>query len=240
MIDFTFDSYRALLTHIRACGHTIGTLRDVPADGRYVILRHDIDYSVAKALEMAEIEHALGVRATVFLMLASPYYNLLDGDNLRAARRIAELGHEIGLHYDTDVFEGLDAAQMGLEVVRQAAFLAETLGTPITSVAQHNPSVTATRITVPGLVDAYDERFFKAMAYLSDSRRLFGARDVYRFFEEHARCQLLIHPLWWHRDSRSRRQAFDAVRDAALARIEARLDRMNHSMEADERRMQAK
>lgn len=240
MIDFSYGSYRALLGHIRACGQTICSLRAIPASGRYVILRHDIDYSVVKALEMAQVEHDLGVQATVFLMLASPYYNLLDADNLRAARKIAELGHEIGFHYDTDLFDGLDPERQGLEIVRQSEFLAATIGVPITSVAQHNPSVTTTRVRVPGRADAYDDQYFKHIGYLSDSRRLFGAPDVYRFFEEHGRCQLLIHPLWWHDESKSRREAFAEVRMAALARLEARLERMTRSMEEDERRMHAK
>jgi hypothetical protein len=240
VIDFTYSSYRALLGHIRGCGHTICPLRDVPDSGRYVILRHDIDYSVTKAQEMAEVEHDLGVRATVFLMLASPYYNLLDVENLRAARRIAALGHEIGFHYDTDVVEGLDQEARGLEIVRQAEFLAETLGVSISSVAQHNPSVTTMRVHIPGFVDAYDDRYFKQIAYLSDSRRLFGAPDVYRFFEEHERAQLLIHPLWWHDESRSRREAFAAVRASVLAGVDARLTQMTLSMEADERRLRAK
>jgi hypothetical protein len=240
VIDFSYRSYQELLTHIVACGHRVCTFRDVPAAGRYVILRHDIDYSVHKALEMAEVEHALGLRSAVFLMLASPYYNLLDGDNLRAARAIAALGHEIGFHYDTDVLHDMEPEAMGRAIVRQAEFLADTLGVPITSVAQHNPSVTATRVQVPGYVDAYEDRFFKQIAYLSDSRRLFGTADVHRFFEEHDRCQLLIHPLWWHGDSKDRRQAFGDVRAAALARIDDRLERMACSMEADERRMLAK
>jgi hypothetical protein len=96
------------------------------------------------------------------------------------------------------------------------------------------------RVHIPGFVDAYDDRYFKQIAYLSDSRRLFGAPDVYRFFEEHERAQLLIHPLWWHDESRSRREAFAAVRASVLAGVDARLTQMTLSMEADERRLRAK
>ena len=237
MIDFSFDSYRALLTHIRATGHDICPLGEVPSSGRYVILRHDIDYSVARALAMAEVEHGLGVRATVFLMLASPYYNLLDEDNLHDARRIVALGHEIGFHYDTDLIDTQDPALAAREIARQAKFLAATLGTTITTVAQHNPSVTSTRVRVPDYVDAYDDKYFKQIAYLSDSRRMFGTPDIYRFFEEHERCQLLIHPLWWHRDSKTRSEAFADVRAEALRRIDKRLDDITSSMEAHERRL---
>ncbi len=237
MIDFSYDSYRALLQHIQACGHAIGPLRDVPAAGGSVILRHDIDYSVAKALEMAEVEHALGVRATVFLMFSSPYYNVLDRDTLQMARRLAELGHEIGLHFDTDAIAGTTAEDMAASIAHQARFLAETTGTPVTSVAQHNPSVTSTRVRVPGYVDAYDAEYCQQMAYLSDSRRIFRVPDVYRFFEEHERCQLLIHPLWWNRESRTRRESFAAVRAEILSRVDSRLAEITQSMEADERRM---
>ena len=237
MIDFSFDSYRALLAHIRASGHAICPLGSVPASGRYVILRHDIDYSVARALEMAELEHELGVRATVFLMLASPYYNLLDEENLRAARRIVELGHEIGFHYDTDLIVAADQGAAAREVIRQAEFVAATLGTTITTVAQHNPSVTATRIRVPGYIDAYDPKYFTEIAYLSDSRRLFGTPDVYRFFADHERCQLLIHPLWWHRVSQTRTEAFAGVRAEALGRIDARITAITASMEAYEQQL---
>ena len=233
-MEFTHAAYRALLTHISACGHMICPLRDIPDARRYVILRHDIDYSVVKALELAEIEHDLGARATVFLMLSSAYYNLLGLDHLRAARRIVALGHEIGLHYDTDAFDHLPASAQAERVVRQAQFLSDILETPVTSVAQHNPSVTATRVQVTGYRDAYADEYCKHIAYLSDSRRLFGADDPFKFFEEHDRAQLLIHPLWWSADNKSRWDAFAAIRFAAVGRIDEQLLAMNRSMERDE------
>jgi hypothetical protein len=237
MIDFTHASYRSLLKHIQACGHVICAFRDVPARGKYVILRHDVDYSAIKAVELAEIEYDLGARSTVFLMLSSTYYNLLSVDQLRAARRIVQLGHEIGFHYDTDVFAG--CAEAAHQIAAQAGFLSDLLETPVTMVAQHNPSVIATRVSVPGHIDAYADRFCKDIAYLSDSRRLWGTDDVFRFFTEHDRAQLLIHPLWWSSDSKSRWEAFSAIRREAVARIDEELSAMNRSMERDERERRA-
>lgn len=233
-MEFTHAAYRALLAHIHACGHRICPLDDVPPTGKYVILRHDIDYSVVKALELAEIEHDLGARATVFLMLGSAYYNLLDQPHLAAARRIVALDHEIGLHYDADVFAHLPPADQADRVVRQARFLSDVLETPVTSVAQHNPSVTPVRVTVPGYRDAYGDEFCRQIAYLSDSRRLFGTDDPFAFFASHDRAQLLIHPLWWSDHHTSRWEAFAAIREAAVSRIDEQLQAMNRSMERDE------
>jgi hypothetical protein len=236
-MDYTYGSYRTLLEHIRACGRVICPLRDVPDSEPFVILRHDVDYSVVKAREMAAFEHDLGVRSTYFVLLTSPYYNLLTDDNLKAARDIASMGHEVGFHYDTDGFAGLDPDTQCEKVVELARFLAGVVGTPVTSIAQHNPSVTPVRIRVPGYVDAYADRYFREIAYLSDSRRLFGTPDLEAFFRRHAKSQLLIHPLWWHDQEKNRWASFAAIRDSLLADVTARLARMNASMEADEIRM---
>ena len=62
----------------------------------FFILRHDIDFSPAAALRLAEMEAARGVRATYFLLLNTFYYNLLSPEHTDVPRRIAELGHEVG------------------------------------------------------------------------------------------------------------------------------------------------
>jgi hypothetical protein len=239
-MDYTYRSYRVLLEHIRACGRIVCPLRDVPESDSFAILRHDVDYSVLKAREMAAFEHGMGIRSTYFLLLTSPYYNLLADDHLSAAREIAAMGHEIGFHYDTDGFAGLDHDAQCKKVIELARFLSAAVGAPVTSIAQHNPSVTPVRIRVPGYVDAYSDRFFHEIAYLSDSRRLFGTPDPQAFFRQHAKSQLLIHPLWWHDEEKNRWESFAAIRDSILADVTARLQQMNASMEADEIRMSTK
>lgn len=240
MVDFSYRSYVDLLRYIRGLGREICPLRDAPADGAVVILRHDIDYSMSKAREMAAIEQAEGVRSTFMVLLTSPYYNLLQAENRRALHDIASMGHEVGLHYDTDACVASDAEGRVAEVVRQARFLESCVGIPVSSIAQHNPSVVADRIFVPGYRDSYGDQYFRNLAYLSDSRRLWGAPDVYEFFREHARSQLLVHPLWWFDESVNRVDAFGAVRAAIVRDIEARLADISARMEADERRLRGR
>ena len=56
MTDFTHQGYLGLLKFIREeLGYAIGPLRDFPEEGPFVILRHDIDFSVTKAAEMARL-----------------------------------------------------------------------------------------------------------------------------------------------------------------------------------------
>ncbi|HUG53896.1 MAG TPA: hypothetical protein VMR21_09850 [Vicinamibacteria bacterium] len=59
----------------------------------FVLLRHDVETSVAPAVRMAEVEAAHGLNATYFLRA-----RVFDP---RAIARLRALGHDIGYHYDT-------------------------------------------------------------------------------------------------------------------------------------------
>ena len=45
-------------------------------------LRHDVDISLKKALEMAEVEATRKLHSTYYILLSSPYYNALSPENL--------------------------------------------------------------------------------------------------------------------------------------------------------------
>ena len=70
----------------------------------HVLWRHDVDYSLHRALVLARIEAELGARATYFLSLHSDLYNVLEPAVHARAREIAALGHWIGLHFDAGFY----------------------------------------------------------------------------------------------------------------------------------------
>ena len=61
---------------------------------RYVILRHDVDRCPQNSVATAQIENKLQARASYYFRVV-PESNQPD-----AIRRIADLGHEIGYHYE--------------------------------------------------------------------------------------------------------------------------------------------
>lgn len=70
IMDFTLKTYRSLLSALRRAGYTFRTFEEflsVPADGKVVILRHDIDKRPENALRLAQIEHASGVKASYYI-----------------------------------------------------------------------------------------------------------------------------------------------------------------------------
>lgn len=67
----------------------------------FVVLRHDVDLKAENSLITAEIEHALGIRA-------SYYFRVIEQSNKpEIIKKIVEKNHEIGYHYeDMTISEG--------------------------------------------------------------------------------------------------------------------------------------
>lgn len=99
--DFTFRKYSQILEAIVESRYPVYTIYDYVVANRhdtlherYIILRHDVDGNLSNALKMAELEHSLGIRATYYFRMKK---SVFDPDSVR---KIAELDHEIGYHYE--------------------------------------------------------------------------------------------------------------------------------------------
>ncbi|MBX3374252.1 MAG: hypothetical protein KF817_10485 [Phycisphaeraceae bacterium] len=115
-----------------------------PADRVTVVIRHDIDADLVAALRLAELEAERGIGATHYVLHTAAYYGrFVDGVFRRNAamawcyRRIAALGHEVGLHIDPlHVYQehGVDGAEA---MTRELEWL-RGLGLQIVGAAAHN------------------------------------------------------------------------------------------------------
>jgi hypothetical protein len=211
-IDFSHRAYGDLLQYIKDLGHRVVPFRDIPSSGRYVILRHDIDFSVSKAEEMAALDHQAGVQSTFFVLLTTPYYNPLDEANLRILKSIISMGHEIGLHYDSSGFDALTFDAQYRRIRCLVACLESHLDIEVKAIAQHKPAAATMHPEYPGYIDPYCHALFREIGYISDSRMLFRVKDVFAFFRENSRCQALFHPIWWHAQPKTRAQIFEEMK----------------------------
>lgn len=102
--DFTLSAYKSLLEALQRANYSFFTFEDWcdgKADGRYVILRHDVDLKADHSLAIAKIEAEMGIRA-------SYYFRIVPQSNQpEIIKSIADLNHEIGYHYeDLSLFGG--------------------------------------------------------------------------------------------------------------------------------------
>ena len=119
-MDFTLKKYSILCEAIASnkcrtatVGDVIRSLDTINLTDHIIILRHDVDRFPHLAIALAEVEHRFG-------LVASYYFRIPKSFNRRVIRSIADMGHEIGLHY-----ECLDKADG--DIVSAAEILAEEL-----------------------------------------------------------------------------------------------------------------
>jgi hypothetical protein len=224
--SFTLDAYRELLAHFQATHEFITFSEAAGSPKPTILLRHDIDYSLQTALVMARLEAEQGVRSTYFVLFSSPFYNVLDAQNIGIPRQLVALGHEVGLHYDVAVMQRCDDPAAALAA--QARLLGELSGVPVRSIAMHNPSVSGADIFREApYVNAYDPRFTQQAAYFSDS--CMAWRDAFvravSGGDELPRCiQLLIHPCLWTEHAQPRLRKLEAMHAAVLGGLRAEVE----------------
>ncbi len=200
--DFTTEHYREIVATIRRTHPTL-SFRDVHSLGprladlpRFVIMRHDVEFSIPAALRMAEIDAAEGVSSTFFL-LTTGEYNPFEEDEAGRIRQILDLGHDIGIHYDAALLErlGVDPARV---VKAQIDLLEASFETTVYAMSSHMPMRSGRTFALPGVIDVYDPRYMVDMKYLSDSTQRWREGVVTESLHRHERIHLLTHEYLWH------------------------------------------
>jgi hypothetical protein len=228
--DFTLANYRRLIEQLKARWRILPLCEAVaePARPEVLILRHDIDISPTLALPMAEIENAAGIQSTYFVALHLSY-NLHQPKNADAVRAIARMGHEIGFHYDSNLYpdgEGSPEPKLAL-LDRHIQILQEICSRRVVSVARHNPSLAKEGDPFKTAVkyhNAYDERLLQNALYISDSCGAWRAGGLSPCWREPrpARIYLLIHAEQWaERTSENRMARFEIMRTRAMSEHDA-------------------
>lgn len=112
---------------------TISEIPNLTDSDKWIALKHDVETDVKKAVQIAKIEHAEGIRATFYVQ------SYLVDKNIELLRMIQDMGHEVTYHYDV-----LDSNAGNMkEALREFSLTVEkfeNLGFPVTSVCPHgNP-----------------------------------------------------------------------------------------------------
>lgn len=199
-----------------------GTTLDQP----HVLWRHDIDYSVDRALSLARLEAERSLKATYFFLLGSVYYNPFHPAVRAGIREIARMGHWIALHFDPQASdgEGPRSERYEREITREAAILADLADAPVRAVSFHNPDfagvldVDAYRLG--GLVNAYAADIRQTYTYASDSFGYWRHTPLHQVIARRAsdRLHVLTHPVWWcQRPEGSRKRIADVAESVASA-----------------------
>ena len=208
--DFTSEHYRQLC-QLAIKNYSTASYLKVPWGQRFVLWRHDMDYSLNRGLSLAKIEHEYGIKATYFLNLHSEFYNLAEASQHAIIKQIISLGHDIGLHFDASFFGDISESELNHAIAREAGYLKSLFNIQPVAFSFHNPVAHTLNFesdTYGGLLNCYSTRFKTEVPYTSDSNGYWRYRrlhDVLRDATDPC-LQVLTHPGWWQEKPMSPRQ----------------------------------
>ena len=199
-MDFTYREYEYILDLLRHKGYSFTNYKDYNFVKNPVILRHDIDFSLEKALIFANLENAKNIKSTYFVLLSTNFYNVFSKESGDILKNIKEMGHDIGLHFDEKKYIINSERELEYWVKEEITYLSGVLRSPVNIVSMHRPSkwILDNDIHFDGLINTYSKTFISDFKYISDSR-MHWREDVLDIIEKqlHKKLHILTHPFWY-------------------------------------------
>ena len=193
---------------------------------RYILLRHDIDFAPSYSLQMAELEHSVGIKSTFFVLVDGQFYDPLETNIVRQLRQIHSLGHEIGLHFA--VSSAIDS-DIGKEVAFRLEILSSIVGAKVRSFSQHDPvNAGFASVTLPdghyNCVDVSQVIRDNDLLYVSDSAMMWRTYTFDTALDQDRNLCLLAHPhSWLHPQN----DYIAMIRELEAFEVDAITDRFN-------------
>lgn len=224
---FTIDNYREMVKlAIDNSFEFILHKDNFNPDRKDVIWRHDVEFSPDIALEMALIEHDLGVKATYFFQLHCSHYNTLDEHYTTVLNKIKSLGHEIGLHFDAHYYNIHDESDLNYYIELDKRYFETSLKCNLEVFSFHNTNefiLNCEEYNYGGLINVYSSFFKNRYRYCADSTGFWR----YEILDEVLRdstvqhLQVLTHDAMWCTEVLSpRKRIMKSIQDNA--------DRLKH------------
>lgn len=198
-LEFTYDWYRAFLDRLQSAGHEFRTFSDSHDSGD-VILRHDVDLSLEKALTVARIEAERDVESTYCILLTSALYNPMEREHRDRIRAIGALGHEVALHFSTheywDADDRPDDDALEDRVAEEQEILETIMPATTDTVSFHVPPSWVLGRSFETFRNAYAPAYFDDVEYVADSGQRW--RDAPPDLPQPpSTVQVLTHPGLW-------------------------------------------
>lgn len=203
--DFTLSNYKRLLSVALEQYCFSFYSEDYLYNDKTIILRHDVEFSVPIALEMAKIENQLGIQSTYFIQLHGDFYNAFEYNTFNQLKEIQSLGHEIALHFDAHFWNITKEEELERYLlIDKETFTTYFQKTPKVFSFHNNNAFTlsCTKNTYAGMINVYSEKYKNEIGYCADSTgywryemlegRLKEAKDI--------TLQILIHDGMWQNE----------------------------------------
>ncbi|MFC1872251.1 hypothetical protein ACFLYV_00810 [Chloroflexota bacterium] len=209
MKQFTYDYYRyfleKLLKKYKFISFNEGKilyLHKELDDNQYshLIMRHDIDMDLSVATALAKVEMEYNIKATYFILLKCPIYNVFSKENSEYIEQIIAYGHRLGLHFDASVYTGISIDNIESLIDDECDIFMSFFKQPLESISFHRPGpLELSNINLHKYPNTYENMFIDYFSYFSDSRSKWARGNPLNSteFHEGKNLHLCLHPVWW-------------------------------------------
>ena len=199
-MDFTYTGYVELINMLKKKNYVFSNFEDCLNYNKIVILRHDIDNTLEKALKIARIEYDNGVISTYFVLLSTNFYNIFSKESYKILEEIISMSHKIGLHFDEKRYDISSYEQLEKYIEYERKAMEYALNVRIKTVSMHRPSkwILSNNNEFNEIINSYSKTFLSNFKYLSDSR-MHWREDVFEIIENNKfnKLHILTHPYWY-------------------------------------------
>ena len=223
MIDKKF-SHKAYIKILQKYKEKFCDFADIEGMKSYVLLRHDVEFSPRRALEIAKIENEENISSSFLFQVRSNAYNVLSTINRKIIIEIMSLGHKVGLHFYITHIEENNWKSLRKELIEQAEILNFAINKEIDRFSYHRPPkwvLENREDNINNLINMYGKSYFelsdspKNIKYLADSKHCFPYGDPIKNYD-FKKMQILLHPDEWSNSGYKTKENFNALAEEHL------------------------
>ena len=199
--SFSYDEYSEILKEYKG---RFGNFKNINND-EFVILRHDVEFSIERAYDLAVFEKKHEVKSTYLFQVLSNAYNPFSCINRLKIEEIKNLGHEVGLHFYVSHLKPYDYTGLRSELKRQKDLFELALDFPCEIFSFHRPPEWVLELRedqINGIINTYGPSFFEfspepqKIKYIADSKHKWSYGHPLNYSSQR-RIQILLHPDEW-------------------------------------------
>lgn len=190
--QFNKKNYFKFLNSFKKLGYKFVNFKNIKQK-KNIILRHDVDFSLDLAKEIAIWDKNLNISSYFFFQYDSPFYNLLTPKNINTLKFIKEQNHTVGFHI---------TIKKENEIKRELSLFSKLLAIHdikfdrIFSI--HKVGTKKQKLNISNYKNFYKNKSLKI--YYADSGGVFRFGNPLMDKEiiiNKSTFQLNLHPVWW-------------------------------------------
>lgn len=209
---FSFNEYKKIILNYK---DIIKDFKNINrATKSFCLIRHDVEFSVDRALELAKIDYSLGIRSSFFFQVRNSCYNGISNDSIQKIKKIIDFKHFVGLHlYITNIKNNKKLIRK--ELINQVKTLELAIGKKIDRISIHRPSkwiLQQKKDLFQPYINTYSDLYFefgenpKTIKYYADSNHTWNYGYPINKFDKYKKFQILLHPDEWSKSGADQRK----------------------------------